>query len=301
MSVAKKNFQLYGMPTMPLVVCSLIERNLSVKINGFHPASGGCINSGGELITSSGSYFIKWNDANRYPDMFQTEMKGLRLLASAKCISVPEVFGVYTDGGTQLIVMEFIQSSHRQKNFWTLLGEQLAALHKNSNTEYGLDHDNYIGSLPQRNSHKARWIDFFIEERLEFQLLLAEKNNRVEASLRRQFEALYKKLPELLPNENPSLLHGDLWSGNLMVNHKGEPALIDPAVYYGHREAELAFTQLFGGFKVEFYEAYHGTFPLFPGFRERVDIYNLYPLMVHTNLFGGGYLNQVKGIFHQVL
>lgn len=289
------------MPTIPPVVRSLIERNLSVKINGFHPASGGCINSGGELITSSGSYFIKWNDANRYPDMFQTEMKGLRLLASAKCISVPEVFGVYTDGETQLIVMEFIQSRHRQKNFWKLLGERLAALHKNSNTEYGLDQNNYIGSLPQRNSYKARWIDFFIEERLEFQLLLAEKNNRVEASLRRQFEALYKKLPELLPNEDPSLLHGDLWSGNLMVNSTGEPSLIDPAVYYGHREAELAFTTLFGGFESEFYLAYKAAFPLIPGFDQRIDLYNLYPLLVHVNLFGGSYLNQIKRILQKVL
>jgi protein-ribulosamine 3-kinase len=289
------------MHALPPVITKIIEKNLPVKINGFHPASGGCINSGGELITTSGSYFIKWNDARRYPNMFQTEMCGLHLLASARCIHVPEVVGVYTDGEVQLIIMEFIRSSNRQKYFWKLLGERLAAIHNNSSTQFGLDHDNYIGSLHQRNSRKVKWTDFFIEERLEVQLSHAEKSNNVDATTRRQFEALYKKLPELLPVEKPALLHGDLWGGNLMTDQKGEPALIDPAVYYGHREAELAFTTLFGGFENAFYEAYQASFPLVADFDSRLDLYNLYPLLVHVNLFGGGYLNQVKRILQRVV
>lgn len=287
---------LFTVHQFPISVKGHVENHLHCKVTGFRPASGGCINHGGELVTDKGSYFLKWNDAHRYTGMFGAESKGLTLLDSAKCIHIPKVVLVDEVEDKQFIVMEFVRAAHPKKNYWALLGERLAQLHRNTNTQFGLDHDNYIGSLHQSNFFHKDWIQFFIEQRLDKQVSLAERNSRMEKGQRSRFATLYKKLPELLPAENPALLHGDLWSGNVMVNEKGEPCLIDPAVYFGHREIELAFTRLFGGFGSEFYEAYVASFPLLPGFTDRVDIYNLYPLMVHVNLFGGGYLQQAERI-----
>lgn len=176
--------------------------------------------------------------------------------------------------------------------FWKTLGEQLAQLHHHSHKSFGLDHNNYIGSLVQLNEPLSSWIEFFIHRRLEPQLRLLNPPPRVI----KQFEQLYAKLPQLMPDEKPALLHGDLWSGNLITNAHGLPCLIDPAVYFGHREAELALTRLFGGFPNDFYEAYTDTSPLPSGFEDRVDLYNLYPLLVHANLFGGGYTDQALSI-----
>ena len=247
-------------------------------------------------MTTEGGYFLKWNDRERYPQMFEKESRGLTLLGIAKCIDVPEVVHVGEAADLQFIIILFVKSGRRAKNYWSLLGEQLATLHRNTHTHFGLDHDNYIGSLIQQNASTENWIDFFVQHRLEAQLSLAERSGKITSDIRKRFDVLYKKLPDLLPMERPSLLHGDLWSGNVMVNEKGEPTLIDPAVCYGHREAELAFTQLFGGFEEEFYLAYRNAFPLSPGFNTRTDLYNLYPLLVHVNLFGGGYLQQVENI-----
>jgi fructosamine-3-kinase len=145
--------------------------------------------------------------------------------------------------------------------------------------------------LLQSNEYTANWIDFFIEKRLKAQAGLAFYNGEIPRSLYDKFNDLYNKLPELLPSEKPALLHGDLWSGNVIVGSNGHVSLIDPAVYYGNREAEIAFTKLFGGFSSAFYDAYNEAFPLEKGFEERIDIYNLYPLLVHVNLFGSGYIN----------
>lgn len=273
-----------------------LTEKLFWSVNAFRPASGGCINHGGELVTTEGSYFLKWNDRQRYPQMFEKESRGLTLLRTAKCIDVPEVIHVGETDNLQFIILSFVKAGKRSENYWSLLGEQLANLHRNTHTHFGLDHDNYIGSLIQRNALTENWIDFFVQHRLEAQLSLGERNGNITSGIRKQFDILFKKLQDLLPKEKPALLHGDLWSGNVMVNEKGEATLIDPAVFYGHREAELAFTQLFGGFEEEFYLAYHNTFPLSSGFNTRTDLYNLYPLLVHVNLFGGGYLQQVLNI-----
>jgi len=270
--------------------------NQDIATKDFSLSSGGCINKGGKLRTSQGVFFLKWNDAKKFPDMFEAEAKGLNLLATANAIHIPKVIGAGESSPYQFILMEFIESRTRSMNHWEVLGKELASLHKNSSSAYGLDHDNYIGSLPQFNNFKNSWVEFFISQRLNIQLKIGIDSHSIERPLVKKFDALYKKLPSILHEEKPSLVHGDLWSGNLITDEKGNPCLIDPAVYYGNREVDLAMTQLFGGFHDSFYQSYRNSFPLEPGYQERLDIYNLYPLLVHVNLFGQSYLSQVLTI-----
>jgi protein-ribulosamine 3-kinase len=273
----------------------------TVVVKGFSFSGGGCINHGGRLETNEGAFFLKWNDANRFPGMFEAEAKGLELLQKPGALFIPNVIGVSERQNYQFLLLDFVDQKQRSGNYWNNLGEQLATLHGISSKTYGLDHNNYIGSLHQYNDQKSSWTDFFIHQRLEVQLKLAESSGSADTRLRKRFDELYKKLPSLLPDENPALVHGDLWSGNLMVNNKGEPCLIDPAVYFGHREVDLAMSKLFGGFAQEFYEKYNDVFPLSPGYQKRFDLYNLYPLLVHVNLFGGAYINQVNSILQYYL
>jgi fructosamine-3-kinase len=257
---------------------------------------GGCINHAMKVETTSGNFFLKWNDAKKFPDMFEEEAKGLSLLKAVNTIGIPEIIGTGEAENYSFIVLEFIESGRREKNFWLDFGAALAHLHKHSSGLFGLNHDNYIGSLPQSNLQKKNWTEFFIEERLEKQIAIAKNSGAINNSTVQQFNNLYKRLPEIIPEEPPSLLHGDLWNGNFMTGADGKAWLIDPAVYYGHREMDLAMTKLFGGFSEEFYESYNETFPLQKGFSGRADIHNLYPLMVHVNLFGGSYVQEVKNI-----
>lgn len=265
-----------------------------VSLMRYSPTGGGCINRGGRLGTAKGDLFIKWNRIEGLPGMFISEEKGLDMLRAAGAIRIPRVIGTGERGGWQFIVMEFIPSASRASGYWELLGEQLAGLHRIGNAAYGLTHDNYMGSLHQFNAMRDSWVDFFIEQRLQVQLKLGIDNGRIDRLFLAKFERLYQLLPSLLIGESPSLVHGDLWGGNLIVDDKGEPCLIDPAVYYGHREIDLAMTQLFGRFETRFYDVYNEVFPTAPGLQDRLDIYNLYPLLVHVNLFGQSYLHPVN-------
>ena len=273
---------------------------VDLLINNFSFSSGGCINSAGVVETNLGNMFIKWNDKKRYPGMFESEAKGLELLREPGVIKVPKPIFAGEAGSFSYLLMVYIGSSAKSDKFWFTLGQNLAALHHLSSGKFGLDHNNYIGSLNQENTQTDDWINFFINNRLQKQLDLAIQNGKIDKSLSMKFHELYKILPSMLPsNESPSLIHGDLWSGNLMTGSKGEPIIFDPAVYYGHREIELAMTRLFGGFHTEFYDSYNESFPLNPGLAERLTIYQLYPLLVHVNLFGGGYVSQVSHILNR--
>lgn len=290
---------------VPASVLEGVKRVLDIHdfphLKEFTFSGGGCINHGGKLSTATGDFFLKWNDAQKFPGMFEAESKGLQLLSQPAAIHIPNVIGCGEEGSFQFLVLEFIEQKSRTKNYWQLLGERLAKLHGQHSDTFGLDHDNYIGSLPQKNDRDTSWTNFFIEKRLTVQLNLAESSGEVSASFRKKFEKLFLKLASLLPEEKPALLHGDLWSGNLIADEKGEPCLIDPAVYYGNREADLAMTKLFGGFDSQFYDCYNEAFPLQKGSERRLDLYNLYPLLVHMNLFGGTYKRSVENILDDFL
>tara|TARA_Y100001980_G_scaffold46067_2_gene28219 strand:+ start:6342 stop:7217 length:876 start_codon:yes stop_codon:yes gene_type:complete len=255
--------------------------------------SGGCINNTLKLETDQGPFFLKWND-DTDEDMFDKEAQGLQLLAAQNVVNLPTVLGRGKADGKNFLLLSFIQKNPPAPDFWQVFGHSLAHLHKVSSPRFGLSHNNYIGRLPQSNEERDNWIDFFIEKRLEVQLGLAIYNGLVDKDFAKKFRLIYAQLPGLLPDEPSALLHGDLWSGNFMVGDKGLPYIYDPAIYFGHREMELAFTRLFGGFDRTFYQSYHDIFPLEPGFEQRIDIYNLYPLLVHVNLFGSSYLSGIN-------
>jgi fructosamine-3-kinase len=283
------------------VVLNLLEKKLSRKVELASTSSvgGGSINDAFRFNTNAGSFFIKKNSASRFPQMFEKEILGLDLLASAKEIPVPEVVGSGVDGDESFLILRFIESARKSNNFWENFGKNLANLHKHSAAYFGLDHDNYIGSLFQSNQKHASWAEFFREERLAAQVKLARDNGKMGRETVNSFERFYLKIEEIFPIEPPALIHGDLWGGNFMVDEKGEATIIDPAVYFGHREMDLGMSQLFGGFSHEFYEAYYRQYPLEKGWQNRMDYCNLYPLMVHVNLFGGGYLGSVNSILRK--
>lgn len=255
--------------------------------------SGGCINNTVKLETDKATFFIKWNE-NADDDLFEKEERGLKLLHRSGTLATPKVLGRGRADMKNFLLQEYVQRSAPCSDFWEIFGKGLASMHQNTSDKYGLDHDNHIGRLPQKNEYRDNWIDFFIDNRLEVQLGLALYNDHIDQAFAKKFRKIYAQLPGLLPDEPASLLHGDLWSGNFMVGTDGKPFIYDPAVYYGHREMELAFTRLFGGFDAEFYRSYQEVYPLEPGFEERIDIYNLYPLLVHVNLFGTSYLAGVE-------
>jgi fructosamine-3-kinase len=258
--------------------------------------AGGDINDAYLIELERGErWFVKSNRAAP-ATLFPAEARGLAWLAEADAIRVPTVRAVSEPHeGCHYLVLEYLEPASPAGNFDVLLGQRLAALHRSEPSGFGLDHDNFIGSLPQENGPCASWAEFFRARRLEPQLKLAVDAGALSFATRRAFERLLSRLPEVLgPVEPPCRLHGDLWGGNLHIDQRGEPCLIDPAAYGGHREVDLAMMRLFGGFAERVFSAYAEAFPLASGAAERVALYQIYPLLVHVNLFGGSYAASVE-------
>jgi len=280
-----------------------IESIIYDKIDTQRSISGGCINDAKIITTKSGnSFFVKTN-SNSEKDMFLKEANGLRELAKANVIRVPNV--IYAD--VDFIIMESITPQTKAKLFWENFGRNFARLHKFTSKYFGFYEDNYIGSTPQLNIpsdiETVSWVDFYFNKRLLYQYKLAEKNGFAGEELRKNFSQLENKINIVLKDcdAKPSLLHGDLWSGNFITDETGSACLIDPAVYYGHREADLAMTKLFGGFDSKFYSAYNEEYPLVAGYEYRENIYKLYHVFNHLNLFGSGYYHQAVSLIKYYL
>jgi fructosamine-3-kinase len=271
-----------------------LEAALGSAVREAARLSGGDINDAFELELADGRRVFMKTNRHAPEGMFPAEARGLAWLAEARAISIPSVVAVGRERAS-FLVLELVEPGPRRHGFDEELGRALAALHRASPGAFGLDHDNFIGSLPQSNRAHARWTDFFQSERLEPQLRRARDLGRATSGMTRGFERLFARLSELVgPEEPPARLHGDLWGGNLHVTAGGAPCLIDPAAYGGHREVDLAMMRLFGGFSERVFSAYSEAFPLAPGYAERVPLYQLYPLLVHVNLFGGGYAASVE-------
>lgn len=285
--------------TLPTALKNTVETTLATPITEVGLVSGGDIGQAARLrLADDRQMLVKWR-GRAVPGMFTAEVQGLQLLRATKTLRIPEVLAQSeaTAACPAFIVMEWLGRGSSTSQVAEALGQGLAAIHRVTTKMYGLDHDNFIGANPQPNHQRDNWVDFFREERLGFQMELAGRNDYLSTQRRRLLEKLLARLEEWLPTlPLSSLLHGDLWAGNWLVTDSGEPALIDPAVYYGHREAELAFTELFGGFSAAFYAAYQQTWPLESGYEERKALYNLYHLLNHLNLFGEGYGGSVDRV-----
>lgn len=274
------------------------EQNGLAKIGKIRSEGGGSINDAYCFECLEERFFVKVNSADIFPGMFACEARGLALLSQHSVLTIPKVILEGKAGKEQFLVLEYLDPSPEDANYFYELGKGLARLHATTQNAYGLDHANYIGSLPQDNTTEATWSEFFICRRIEPLLKQALDSGELPRSCRSSFDNFFNQLDELMPREGPSLLHGDLWSGNKMNTTSG-PAIFDPAVYFGHREMDIAMSQLFGGFTKDFYKGYADERPLEKGWEQRVDLFNLYPLLVHTVLFGGSYASDVTHIIRR--
>ncbi|MBK7584146.1 MAG: fructosamine kinase family protein [Myxococcales bacterium] len=268
---------------------SELEETLHSRVTGVSPISGGDINQAHAVDLADGRrVFVKHNAATP-PGMFEAEAHGLAWLAEAEALALPQVIAI----GASFLVLELLEPGRPRADHDEELGRGLARLHAHGAREFGLDRDNFIGRLPQDNRPLPDWATFYAERRLR--PMVDQARQPLGRETLAAFERLYARLPELVgPDEPPARLHGDLWGGNAHVTESGAPCLIDPAAYAGHREVDLAMMALFGGFGGRVFAAYAEAFPLEPGHTDRQALYQLYPLLVHVNLFGDGYVGGVR-------
>ena len=280
----------------------LLEPLLGTTIKSSYATGGGSINQTQVLELTNGERVFMKQNSNPPTDFFLAEVKGLRLLTKAKKgPRIPKPIALQSGPRPTFLIMEYLESSNESKNFSDGLARKLAELHRISQDHFGLDHDNFIGSTPQKNNLEKDGIIFFRDHRIQFQRQLAQKAGLLPVSIDKKFDSLCENLNRFLDTsgERPALMHGDLWSGNYFPDSKGNPCIFDPAVYYGLREADIAMTELFGRLPDRFYDAYHEAFPMNHGYHERKDIYNLYHLLNHLNLFGSSYLSSVQKIVNR--
>lgn len=274
------------------------QRFTLVKAHAMH---GGDINRVYRLQGVEKSYFVKLNDASLV-SMFEVEASGLQALAQTKTLRVPKPITFGVAGLHAFLVLEYVELKSLGAVAAQQLGQQLAYLHQQQQPYFGWYHDNYIGSNPQKNTRHHDWVNFWQEQRLMAQLKLAAENGYV-GRVQRRGEYLCQLLPAFFSSYQPqaSLLHGDLWSGNAASDEQGQASIYDPACYYGDREADIAMTELFGGFGASFYAAYEDVWPLDAGYKTRKTLYNLYHILNHLNLFGSSYLRQAEAMIQQLI
>ncbi|WP_407426552.1 fructosamine kinase family protein [Treponema sp.] len=282
----------------------------SISIVHTDRLSGGDINKAYALTLSNGKKIFMKANAKENASFFTAESLALSAIESTKTIKTPEILCTGTEPGEEVgysfLFLEYIESSQKIKNYWELFGRELADLHKantkrfTSGKKFGFLQDNFIGAKPQKNVDSDSWVDFFRDSRLAPKF--KNTDSFFDENDRKKITKLLDHLGDFLVEpESPSLLHGDLWNGNVMCGSDGKAWLIDPASYVGHCEADLAMTELFGGFPKEFYKAYKEANPLQTGYEERRDLYNLYHLLNHLEMFGSGYLNAVKSILREYM
>ncbi|HPY82461.1 MAG: fructosamine kinase family protein [Bacteroidales bacterium] len=266
-------------------------------ITAIQSIGGGCIANTYKITFGNIAYFLKCG--NLPNDMFIKEADGLQEIANSKTILCPKIIEFNSD----FLLLDFIEQGKRNSNFFTDFGKNFALMHKHTADYCGFYEDNYIGATVQKNTQLPSWTDFYFENRIVFQLKCMEKKGLPTAELRAKITKLESQISNILLGSDDafSLLHGDLWHGNFLVHANGEACVIDPAVYYGNREADLAMTKLFGGFPTDFYTAYSKEFPLPEGYEYREGIYRLYHIMNHYTLFGGSYYQQAIAIINQYI
>lgn len=273
-----------------------LEALMGVQLQNISPVAGGDIARSYLLQTSSERLFCKYLRDQQALDMFQCERDGLEAIRASGIINAPEVYYCEKVDAGVVLLMEYVESRRPTASDMSDFGTQLALMHKEAAAEFGWVTDNYIGSLKQPNKRHRHWVDFYVEERLEPQLLMAGVKGLLSEAEIPSRRAMKKTMNEIVSDAEPGLLHGDLWSGNYLISTEGVPYLIDPAVYFGHNEIDIAMSRLFGGFQHSFYQAYEKVLPSHGAVDDRIKVYQLYYLLVHLNLFGGSYYTGVKAI-----
>ncbi len=275
--------------------------DLDIRIQSASPVAGGDIHRAYKLHTDQGNFFLKTNNLSAVP-LFETEARSLQKLAESNSITVPKAMASGSTDDQAWLLLNFLEMSSQGSD--AQRGKDLALLHHqiNPQKQFGWFEDNYIGHTLQKNDWDADWLRFYGDKRLKFQLDLARENGATH-HLYDQGLKLIEELPKFFEHYQPeaSPLHGDLWGGNSAFLTSGEAVFFDPASYYGDREADLAMTELFGGFSKAFYQGYDDVFPLDSGYQQRKTLYNLYHILNHYNLFGGGYANQALRMIEQLL
>ncbi|MBD0269228.1 MAG: fructosamine kinase family protein [Cyanobacteria bacterium Co-bin8] len=264
-----------------------------------HSVGGGCINQAYRVTNGSQSYFVKLNAATQM-GMFEAEALGLKEIYDSQTIQVPRPICWGVAESSAFIVLDWLEFGYGSEQAWQRMGENLAVMHRVTSPQgFGWDRNNTIGETPQRNPWTQDWVEFYREHRLRYQFQLAHRRG---GHFPRQ-EELLTAVPTLLAGHTPtpSLVHGDLWSGNASVTKAGEPVILDPATYYGDREVDIAMSELFGSFHPAFYRGYNAAYPLDEGYPQRRILYNLYHILNHFNLFGGGYASQANRMIDQLL
>ncbi len=276
-------------------------RQMGLRPEDINRETGGDINHAVSFRSGAEHYFLKYNEGEQAARMLEAESLSLRHLAKAidkqttkpPFCHIPLPLACQKAGEHAFLLLPYIAPGVKQRHFWEAFGRALAGLHRIAAPQYGFPFDNFIGRLPQSNKQRASWCNFYAEERLLPQIKSAFDAGLLSSQDLEKFETFIKYLPDLLPEERPQLIHGDLWSGNFLCDTRQNAWLIDPAPCYAHREMDLAMSKLFGGFHARFYSAYQEAFPLLPGYGERTAVYQLYYLLVHLNLFGRAYYHQV--------
>lgn len=279
-----------------LLLSEKLKKN--VIIISQQPLYGGDINTAFLINTNDGKWFMKMNDVSRI-NMFAKECNSLRFLKNKSSLKIPEPILYDVFGNHSFLVMEYLQKANHTLQTLKKSGEGLANLHRQTQLQYGFVEDNYVGSLPQKNLLTNLWAEFYASQRILPLFKKALQSKLCSADDMNAATNICGRLSTYFPEEPPALLHGDLWNGNIMACANGEVAVYDPAVYFGHREMDIALTLLFGGFDPLFYERYNECYPLQSGWQQRVQLCQLYPLLVHLNLFGSGYYSRVKSILNK--
>ena len=267
------------------------------QIGDRQSVSGGSINQAYRISNGSQNYFIKLNQASQIA-MFEAEAFALRQMADSRTIRVPQPICHGIAENSAYLVLEWLDLGSGNAQSWEAMGRNLAAMHRVTSDRFGWHHDNVIGSTPQQNFWTISWAEFFTQHRLSYQFQLAQRCGDHFP----QQEKLLAIVPKILAHSPlPSLVHGDLWSGNAAITTAGEPVILDPAAYYGDREVDLAMTELFGGFPAPFYSGYGEVWAIDPGYSRRKTLYNLYHILNHFNLFGGSYASQANQMIAALL
>lgn len=275
---------------------ALIESAGFTSVANVSKISGGDINAAYRFTAGNQDYFIKVNDAEKFPDLFRNEANGLNEIREKSAFKIPKIITFGERDAFQYLILELLTEGKASEQSWSAFAQNLAQMHKVTQENFGFYEDNYFGSQPQVNTEKINWPQFYAENRILPSIRQMVDKGVGSSKDAANAEKLCYKLPEIYPDERPSLIHGDLWSGNYFIMKNTAITVIDPAVYYGHREMDLAMAMLFGGIPEGFYHSYFEHFPVAPEFSERVEFSQLYPLIFHAIRFGGGYIPSVQRI-----